>query len=131
MEATINVVWKINGTFGELAAFGQKKQVKRINKIELSSTTTTFLKNFTKPLEVRGLQMRLVLESWYLIIEWEREVVGLFLGASGVGSKVWVVTIGVLEVKPELDSVQAKRAFHGLLWWIYISNSFVILFFLM
>ena len=63
MEATINVVQKINGTFGELAAFGQKKQVKRINKIELSSTTTTFLKNFTKPLEVRGLQMRLALEG--------------------------------------------------------------------
>ena len=27
------------------------------------------------------------------------------LGASGVGSKVWVLTIGVLEVNPELDSV--------------------------
>ena len=27
------------------------------------------------------------------------------LGASWVGSKVWVLTIGVLEVNPELDSV--------------------------
>ena len=28
------------------------------------------------------------------------------LGASGVGSKVWVLTIGVLEVNPELDSIR-------------------------
>ena len=28
------------------------------------------------------------------------------LGASGVGSKVWVLTIGVLEVNPERDSVR-------------------------
>ena len=27
------------------------------------------------------------------------------LGTSGVGSKVWVLTIGVLEVNPELDSI--------------------------
>ena len=27
------------------------------------------------------------------------------LGASGVGSKVWVLTIGVLEVIPEVDYV--------------------------
>ena len=27
------------------------------------------------------------------------------MGASGFGSKVWVLTIGVLEVNPELDSV--------------------------
>ena len=27
------------------------------------------------------------------------------LGASGVGSKVWVLTLGVLEVIPEVDSV--------------------------
>ena len=31
------------------------------------------------------------------------------LGASGVGSKVWVLTIGVLEVNPELDSIRAQR----------------------
>ena len=31
------------------------------------------------------------------------------MGASGVGSKVWVLTIGVLEVNPELDSVRAQR----------------------
>ena len=28
------------------------------------------------------------------------------MGASGVGSKVWVLTLGVLEVNPELDSKQ-------------------------
>ena len=27
------------------------------------------------------------------------------LGASGVGSKVWVLTLGVLEVNPEVESV--------------------------
>ena len=37
----------------------------------------------------------------YLIIEWEWEVVG-----PGVWSKVWVLTIGVLEVNPELDSIR-------------------------
>ena len=31
------------------------------------------------------------------------------LGASGVGSKAWVLTIGVLKVNPELDSVRAQR----------------------
>ena len=31
------------------------------------------------------------------------------LGASGVGSKVWVLTIGVLEVNPERDSIRAQR----------------------
>ena len=31
------------------------------------------------------------------------------LGASGVGSKVWVLTIGVLEVNPEWDSIRAQR----------------------
>ena len=31
------------------------------------------------------------------------------LGASGVGSKVWVLTIAVLEVNPELDSIRAQR----------------------
>ena len=29
-------------------------------------------------------------------------------GASGVGSKVWVLTIGILEVNPELDSRSAE-----------------------
>ena len=31
------------------------------------------------------------------------------LGASGVGSKVWVLTIGVLEVNPEVESIRAQR----------------------
>ena len=31
------------------------------------------------------------------------------LGASGVGPKVWVLTIRVLEVNPELDSIRAQR----------------------
>ena len=31
------------------------------------------------------------------------------LGASGVGSKVWVLTLGVLEVNPEVDSIRAQR----------------------
>ena len=35
--------------------------------------------------------------------------VSLGLGASGVGSKVWVLTIGVLEVNPERDSIRAQR----------------------
>ena len=30
----------------------------------------------------------------------------LRMGASGVGSKVWVLTIGVLEVNPEWDSIR-------------------------
>ena len=29
-------------------------------------------------------------------------------GASGVGSKVWVLTIGILEVNPELDLRSAE-----------------------
>ena len=33
----------------------------------------------------------------------------LRMGASGVGSKVWVLTIGVLEVNPEWDSIRAQR----------------------
>ena len=33
----------------------------------------------------------------------------LRMGASGVGSKVWVLTIGVLEVNPERDSIRAQR----------------------
>ena len=31
------------------------------------------------------------------------------MGASGVGSKVWVLTIGVLEVNPEVESISAQR----------------------
>ena len=31
------------------------------------------------------------------------------LGASGVGSKVWVLTLRVLEVNPEVDSVRTAR----------------------
>ena len=31
------------------------------------------------------------------------------LRASGVGSKVWVLTIRVLQVNPELDSIHAQR----------------------
>ena len=31
------------------------------------------------------------------------------MGAFGAGSKVWVLTIGVLEVNPELDSIRAQR----------------------
>ena len=31
------------------------------------------------------------------------------LGASGVRSKVWVLTIRVLEVNPEVDSIRAQR----------------------
>ena len=31
------------------------------------------------------------------------------LGASGVGSKVWVLTHGVVEVNPEGDSIHAQR----------------------
>ena len=31
------------------------------------------------------------------------------LGASGVGSKVWVLTIGGLEVNPEVESIRAHR----------------------
>ena len=46
--------------------------------------------------------VRLVLESlinnWMVRVSWG-------LGASGVGSKVWVLTIGVLVVNPERDSV--------------------------
>ena len=33
----------------------------------------------------------------------------LRMGASGVRSKVWVLTIGVLEVNPELESIRAQR----------------------
>ena len=33
----------------------------------------------------------------------------LALEAFEVGSKVWVLTIGVPEVNPELDSIRAKR----------------------
>ena len=33
----------------------------------------------------------------------------LALEASKVGSKVWVLTIGVLEVNPEVDSIRAQR----------------------
>ena len=33
----------------------------------------------------------------------------LRMGASGVGSKVWVLTIGVLEDNPERDSIRAQR----------------------
>ena len=36
-----------------------------------------------------------------------KEVVGP--GASGVGSKVWILSIGVLEVNPERDSILAQR----------------------
>ena len=33
----------------------------------------------------------------------------LRMGASGVGSKVWVLIIGVLEDNPERDSIRARR----------------------
>ena len=31
------------------------------------------------------------------------------LGTSGVGSKVWVLTIGLLEVNAEVESIRAQR----------------------
>ena len=31
------------------------------------------------------------------------------MGAYGGGSKVWVLTLGVLEVNPEVDSIRAQR----------------------
>ena len=47
---------------------------------------------FSKSEKVEG-------EHPLLIIEWERRLWDL--GAFGVRSKVWVLTIGVLEVNPE------------------------------
>ena len=50
----------------------------------------------------------------------------LALEAFKVGSKVWVLTIGVLEVNPELDSIRAQigRARSALLRRVYIINLF-------
>ena len=45
----------------------------------------------------------------YLIIEWEGVLQDL--GASGAGSKVLVLIIGVLVVNPELDSICAQPLF--------------------
>ena len=45
------------------------------------------------------------------------------LGASGVGSKVWVLTIGVLEVNPELDSICMQ---HGQYMSLYLRQSFML-----
>ena len=45
------------------------------------------------------------------------------LGASGVGSKVWVLTIGVLEVNPELDSICMQR---GPYMSLYLWQSFML-----
>ena len=36
-----------------------------------------------------------------------------YLGASGVGSKVWVLTIRVLEVNPEVESIRARADARG------------------
>ena len=44
----------------------------------------------------------------YLIIGWEDGVLGPG-GISGVGSKGWVLTIGVLEVYPHCHSIRAQR----------------------
>ena len=43
-----------------------------------------------------------LINNWMVTVSWG-------LGASGAGSKVWVLTIGVLEVNPELDSIRAQR----------------------
>ena len=45
------------------------------------------------------------------------------LGASGVGSKVWVLTIGVLEVNPELDSICMQC---GQYMSLYLRQSFML-----
>ena len=52
------------------------------------------------------IQMLSLTNNWIVTVFWD-------LGESGVRSRVWVLTIGVLEVNPELDSIRgrAKRAF--------------------
>ena len=55
-------------------------------------------------LERRGI--RVVKLSFF-----NNRIAGMFwdLGASGVGSKVWVLTIRVLEVNPEVESIRGQR----------------------
>ena len=58
------------------------------------------------PLRIKGKR------NPYLIIGWEGDVVGpggIWGRVQGVGPTLWVLTIGVLEVNPELDSIRAQR----------------------
>ena len=52
------------------------------------------------------------------------------LGASGVGSKVWVLTIGVLEVIPERDSIRAQRGRARSALFCRVHYYFLIIYFL-
>ena len=86
-------------------------EIKVCKMFTLRSTTfSVYYKQSTKELLDKVHHVRDSKEGYvhitsypYLIIGWER--VFKDLGASGVGSKVWVLTIGVLVVNHELDSI--------------------------